>query len=88
MSVGDAYGLKGDLDRQIEYYRMSLKIDPEDDEVHANLGAAYEKKGLYDEAIKAYTEAYRLNPEAKTARKIPKLKIKLLQEKAQKKNQE
>jgi cytochrome c-type biogenesis protein CcmH/NrfG len=64
---------------------MALKYDREDDEIYANLGEAYEKKGLYSEALKAYTSAYALNPESeKAAQKIPKLKIKLLQEKAQK----
>jgi cytochrome c-type biogenesis protein CcmH/NrfG len=61
---------------------MSLKFDPEDDEVYANLGAAYEKKGLYAEALKAYTASYELNPDAtRVARKIPQLKIRIIQQK-------
>ena len=40
----------------------------------------------YQEALKAYTSAYALNPEsARAGQRIPKLKIKLLQEKSQKK---
>ena len=63
-----------------------MKYDREDDELYTNLGEAYEKKGLYPEALKAYTNAYELNPEsAKASQKIPKLKIQLLQKKAQKK---
>ncbi len=59
-----------------------LKFDPEDDEVYANLGAAYEKKGLFAEALKAYTSAFELNPEAtQVARKIPQMKIRILQQK-------
>lgn len=74
-----AYGLKGDPDRQIEYYLKSLKWDSEDDEVYLNLGAAYERKGLFPEALKAYTTAHELNPDSAAARKIPQLKIRILQ---------
>jgi tetratricopeptide (TPR) repeat protein len=81
-SAAYAYGLTGDLDRQIEYYRLSLRYDPEDDEVCVNLGAAYEKKGLLQDALKAYTTAYELNPDAATAaRKIPQIKIKIIRQK-------
>ena len=66
-SAAYAYGLAGDLERQIEYYRLSLRYDPEDDEVHESLGTAYEKKGLFQEALKEYTAAYELNPDAVTA---------------------
>jgi tetratricopeptide (TPR) repeat protein len=73
------YGLKGDTDRQIEYYRMSLKYDPEDHDAYARLGAAYEKKGLLEEALKAYTIAYQLNPDAgEVGRNIPRIKIMLM----------
>lgn len=77
-----AYGLKGDQDLQIEYYLKSLKWDSEDDEVYVNLGAAYEKKELFQEALKAYTTAYELNPDSVTAaKKIPQMKIRILQQK-------
>ena len=83
-SAAYAYGLKGDLDRQIEYCRMSLKFDPEDDVVYESLGGAYEKKGMYAEALKAYTAAYELNPDAtRVARKIPQMKIRIMQKKQQ-----
>jgi superkiller protein 3 len=85
-SLGFAYANCSNWDMAIKNYRIALKYDREDDELYANLGEAYEKKGLYQEALKAYTHAYELNPEsAKAAQKIPKLKIKFLQEKAQKK---
>jgi pentatricopeptide repeat protein len=81
-SAAYAYGLAGDLEKQIEYYRLSLRYDPEDDEVYISLGAAYEKKGLFQEALKAYTSAYELNPDAATAaRKIPQMKIRIMQQK-------
>jgi len=61
---------------------MAVKLDPEDDELHASLGEAYEKKGLFREALQEYTTAYELNPDAtKVARRIPQMKIRILQQK-------
>ena len=88
-SLGYAYAARGDWNKAIENYLIALKYDREDDELYANLGEAYEKKGLYQEALKAYTSAYELNPEsAKATKRIPKLKILLLQKKKQKQTKE
>jgi len=88
-NLGYAYAACNDLDAAIKNYRIALKYDRDDDEIYANMADAYEKKGLYQEALKAYTHAYELNPEsARAGQRIPKLKIKLLQEKAQKKRSE
>ena len=88
-SLGYAYAARGEWDKAIENYLIALKYDREDDELYANLGEAYEKKGLYPEALKAYTNAHELNPDSPRANKrIPKLKILLLQKKLQKTNQE
>jgi tetratricopeptide (TPR) repeat protein len=87
--LGYAYASCNDVDKAIKNYRIALRYDREDDELYANLGEAYEKKGLYQEALKAYNSAYALNPESeKATQRIPRLKIKLLQEKAQKENEE
>jgi len=76
------YGLKGDTDRQIQNYRLALRYDAEDDVAYLGLGEAYEKKQMYAEALKAYSTAYGLNPDsAKAARKIPQMKIRMLQQK-------
>jgi len=76
------YGLKGDADRQIQNYRLALRYDPEDDVSYLGLGEAYEKKQMYAEALKAYSNAYELNPDStKAARKIPQMKIRILQQK-------
>jgi tetratricopeptide (TPR) repeat protein len=81
-SLGYVYGLKGDTDREIEYYKLSLHRDPEDDEVYQSLGAAYEKKEMFADAYKAYVKAYELNPEADKAKaKIPRMKIRMLEQK-------
>jgi len=80
--LGDVYGLKGDANRQIESYQRSLKLSKANDSVYTRLGQAYEKKGKLKEALAAYSKAYELNPDATAAgRRIPQLKIRLLQEK-------
>jgi tetratricopeptide (TPR) repeat protein len=80
--LGYVYGLKNNIDKEIEYYRISLRYDAEDDDVYLSLGKAYEKKGMYQDALKAYTHAYELNPDSNVAaKKIPALKIKMLQQK-------
>ncbi len=81
-SLGYVYGLKNDIENEIECYKISLKHDAEDDDVYLQLGAAYEKKGMYEDALKAYKGAYELNPaSSKAAEKIPALKVKILQQK-------
>jgi len=80
--LGYVYGLKNDIDKEIEYYKISLRYDAEDDDVYLSLGKAYEKKGMYQDALKAYIHAYELNPDSSlAAKKIPALKIKILQQK-------
>ncbi len=80
--AGYVYGLKGDTQQQIAYYKMALKYDSEDYDIYAKLGAAYEKQGLLKEALQAYTVAYQLNPDAEqVGRNIPRIKIMLLRQK-------
>jgi tetratricopeptide (TPR) repeat protein len=84
-NLGYAYAAAGNLDSAIKNYAIALKLDSDDADIYDNLGEAYEKKGLYKEALEAYKKAHALNPEsAKAAQRIPRLNIKLLQEKAQK----
>jgi tetratricopeptide (TPR) repeat protein len=81
-NIAYVYGLKNDVNREIEYYKLSLQYDREDSQVYLNLGEAYEKKGLYEEALKAYSDAYGLNPDsAKAAKKIPQLRIRIIEKK-------
>ncbi len=80
--LGRVYGLKGDVDKEIGHYRTALRYDRENEGVHLLLGAAYEKKKMWKESLEEYRYAYQLNPESgKAARKIPQLKIKILQQK-------
>lgn len=81
-SAAYLYGLKGNRGKQIEYYKLALKQDPEDFDSHLNLAVACEKEGLLDEALKEYTAAYRVNPESQTAqRSIPRIKIMIIRQK-------
>jgi tetratricopeptide (TPR) repeat protein len=83
-TLGRAYGAKGDVDKAIEMYRLSLRYDAEDDAVYSGLGEAFEKKGLPKEALNAYQKAYEINPEStRAARRIPALKIKIMQDQHQ-----
>jgi len=83
-SLGYAYGRKGDINNEINSYKTALRYDPEDDETYYHLAEAYERKGMYEEALAAYSNAYDLNPElSQAARKIPRLKIKILEKKHQ-----
>lgn len=82
VDLGRVYGLKGNVDQEIGHYRTALRYDRENEGAHLLLGAAYEKKRMWKEALEEYRSAYHLNPESgKAARKIPQLKIKILQQK-------
>ncbi len=78
------YSLKGNTDKEIEYYKKSLGLDQEDYMAYLNLAGAYERKKMYEDALREYTSAYQLNPDSnKAARKIPEMRIKILQQKYQ-----
>ncbi len=80
--IAHVYALKGDADKEIEFYKLSLRYDPEDDGVYLSLGAAYESKEMYAEAYRAYVKAYELNPDAQRAKaKIPQMRIRMLEKK-------
>ncbi len=81
-SLGYASSQLGNTDRAIEYYRLSLKFDSQDDEVYFSLGEAYEKKQLYQEARQAYLKALEYNHQSTRAKeKVRVMGVKLMQEK-------
>jgi tetratricopeptide (TPR) repeat protein len=46
-----------------ELYQMALGIDPDDEDIHFNLGIALARLGRTDQAIASYQEALRLFPD-------------------------
>ncbi|PIP05703.1 MAG: hypothetical protein COX52_10620, partial [Syntrophobacterales bacterium CG23_combo_of_CG06-09_8_20_14_all_48_27] len=40
LNLGYVYGLMGDVDKEIEYYRRAVRYDRKDDAAYLNLGAA------------------------------------------------
>jgi tetratricopeptide (TPR) repeat protein len=59
-NLGLAYGL---TDQAIEQYQIALRLKPDYEEAHNNLGNAYASRGLLDEAIEQYQIALRLKPD-------------------------
>ncbi|MCA6115658.1 tetratricopeptide repeat protein [Bradyrhizobium sp. WSM 1738] len=59
---GNAHTAKGDLDRALQDFDQSIKLDPSSAKTFNNRGAAYLRKGEYDLAIQALDQAIKLNP--------------------------
>lgn len=53
---------KGDQDVVIGEYREALRLNPNNDLAHFNLGVAMERKGNLQGALEEYRAAYLLNP--------------------------
>ena len=49
---------KGDLDGAIAEYREALRLNPNDETAHNNLGFALEHKHNFREALQEYRTAY------------------------------
>jgi tetratricopeptide (TPR) repeat protein len=54
---GNAHTAKGDIDRAIQDFDQSIKLDPAYAKPFNNRGAAYVRKGEYDLALKALDQA-------------------------------
>jgi tetratricopeptide (TPR) repeat protein len=52
-----------DVERKIEELKQTIRINPDDVDAHANLGAAYADSGMYKEAIEACKQAIRIDPD-------------------------
>lgn len=57
------YEQKGLVDKAIEYYKISLRLNPFYADAHNNLGIFYFRKGLVDKAISEFEHAIRINPD-------------------------
>ena len=49
-------------------YKKALRVDPDDENVHYNLGRTYMQAGMVADAIKEFEESIRLYPDFKEAR--------------------
>jgi tetratricopeptide (TPR) repeat protein len=58
---GNAWRLKGEVDRAIADYDQAIKRDPRSASVFVNRSAAYDAKGQHDRAIRDYDEAIKLD---------------------------
>ncbi|MBI5232869.1 MAG: tetratricopeptide repeat protein [Deltaproteobacteria bacterium] len=56
------HSLKGELDEAIKAYEELLKLNPDNAEVHSNLGFAYLDKGDVEKAIRHQEKALDINP--------------------------
>jgi tetratricopeptide (TPR) repeat protein len=65
---GDAYGLKGDLDRAISDYTKAIELNPNFAPAYNGRGRAYTSKGDYIHAVADVTKAGELIP------KVPKVR--------------
>jgi tetratricopeptide (TPR) repeat protein len=61
--VGDAYGHKGNYDREIADENKAIALRPDYGNAYYNRGNAYDDKGDFDRAIDDYSKAIELNPQ-------------------------
>ena len=52
-----------DVEQKIEELKQAIRINPDDADAHANLGAAYADSGIYKESIESCKQAIRINPD-------------------------
>ncbi len=66
---GDKELKKKNIDKAIEYYLESLKLNPMDKSVHNNIAVAYVQKNEYEKAVKHYEKALEIDPKFKNPRR-------------------
>ncbi len=60
---GDQYYQAGDIDAAIEEFKLALRLDPQNINVHNSLGVCYGVKGELDNALSAFQTVIDLHPE-------------------------
>ncbi len=55
---------KSEFEKAIEAYKKAIKIDPDSDGAHHNIGLAYDNLGKFEKAIEAYKKAIEINPDS------------------------
>jgi tetratricopeptide (TPR) repeat protein len=58
--------LYGKYDLGIADFHKALRLEPDNEDISANMGVAFYKKGVYDSAIYYYTKSITIYPAAKT----------------------
>ncbi|CAC9634131.1 hypothetical protein [uncultured Gammaproteobacteria bacterium] len=55
---------KSEFEKAIEAYKKAIKIDPDSDGAHHNIGLAYDNLGKFEKAIEAYKKAIKIDPDS------------------------
>lgn len=63
LSIGSESLGKGDNAAGLRHYQTALKIKPEDEDIHFNIGVALARLGQIEPAIASYQEALKIFPE-------------------------
>ncbi len=63
VSVGNRLLQEGKTAEAIEQFKLAMKLNPQSEDTHFNLGIALAKQGDLDAAVAQYTEALRLMPD-------------------------
>ena len=58
----------GKIDESIEQCKIVLGVNPNDAEMHQNLGLLYESKGQIKQAVESYKKAIEIDPNSPKAR--------------------
>ncbi len=64
-NMGVAFMERGDYQRALEYYNLSIQINPVRAKVYVTRGNLYARRGEYQKAISDYSIAKRLDPQLK-----------------------
>ena len=63
MNRGNAYAVKGDLDRALQDYNQAIQLDPGNAGAHVDRANVLTKKSRREEAMADYNEAIHINPQ-------------------------
>jgi Flp pilus assembly protein TadD len=67
--MGVAYGIAGNTQEAIRYFKKGVELQPENATAHFNLGLAYQRIGDIENATKHHDRALTLDPQILERRK-------------------